>query len=57
MEQLSSKEFTKYRGEMNKGCTDETLRPVATFNEEPAWYIPYFEFRLILLCLQRDYIQ
>lgn len=34
VEELSSIEFTKYREEMNKACTDETLRSVDTFNEQ-----------------------
>lgn len=31
---MSSKEFTEYRKEMNEACTDETLRPVDTFNDQ-----------------------
>ncbi|XP_026314173.1 alpha-tocopherol transfer protein-like [Hyposmocoma kahamanoa] len=34
LEEMSSEEFTKYRKEMNEACTDESLRPVDTFNSE-----------------------
>lgn len=34
MKEISSEEFTKYRKEMNEACTDESLRPVDTFNEQ-----------------------
>lgn len=34
VKELNSEEFTKYRIEMNKACTDETLRPVSSFNDQ-----------------------